>query len=111
MNSRSAMALALALVAGAAVAAPPPGARPELAPFFRSLIRPDVGGSCCDATDCRITRARVTANGWQAMNQLGDWVDVPENKIIRGQANPTGEPILCWLPTTGVLCFVAGAGA
>lgn len=95
------------LVAGAA---PPPGARPELREFFRGLMRPDTGTSCCDESDCRVTRSRAGANGWQAMNQLGEWVDVPEGKIIRDRANQTGEAILCWLPGTGVLCFMPPTG-
>lgn len=104
------MAVALALIAGAAVAAPPPNARPEFREFFRGLIRPDTGGSCCDDSDCRVTRSRVGKNGWEAMNQLGQWVEVPESKILRDRPNPTGEAILCWLPNTGVLCFLPATG-
>ena len=74
--------------------------------WMRSLERPDVGGSCCNTTDCRVTRARVGADGWEALNQFGVWVKVANAKIVRGKGNPTGEPVLCWLPSPGVLCFV-----
>lgn len=76
--------------------------------WMKSLMRPDVGGSCCNLTDCRVTEARLTKEGWEAMNQLGQWVKVPNEKIIRGKDNPTGRPVLCWLPGQGVMCFVEG---
>lgn len=74
--------------------------------WMNSLIRPDIGGSCCNLTDCRVTEARMTGEGWVAQTQLGNWVKVPNEKIIRGKDNPTGRPVLCWLPSSGVLCFV-----
>lgn len=102
---------ALVVAAGMASAAPPLNPNPAFRDFFRGLMRPDTNSSCCDDTDCRFTEARVGANGWRARTQAGDWVDIPESKILRGKATPTGEPILCWLPATGVLCFVPPIGA
>jgi len=74
--------------------------------WMNSLVRPDVGGSCCNLHDCKVTDAKMTGDGWVALNQFGQWVKVPETKIIRGKDNPTGRPVLCWLPSPGVLCFV-----
>lgn len=74
--------------------------------FFRGLMRPDTGSSCCDESDCRMTDAKLTPDGWMALNQQGNWVLVPNDKIVRGKHNPTGRPIICWLPTQGVICFV-----
>ena len=101
------LTLALALVAGAALAAPPPGADPKFRSYFLGLMRPDTGTSCCDESDCRFTASRRnTAGLWEAMNQDGDWIQIPPEKIIKGKTTPTGQPILCWLPSMGVLCFV-----
>ena len=102
------LAAALLVLSCAADAAPPPGATGQFKGFFQGLTRPDVGGSCCDESDCRITKSRIGKKGYEAMNQFGEWVEVPENKIIRGKENPTGEPVLCYLPSIGVLCFLAG---
>lgn len=79
--------------------------------WMHSLERNDGGGRCCNLHDCKVARARIGADGWEAMNQLGAWVKVPDDKIIRNRGNPTGEPVLCWLPTPGVLCFVEPPGA
>lgn len=106
MNSRSAIALALVVIAGAAVAAPPPGSIGKYREWFQGLMRPDTGTSCCDDSDGRITDARMTPEGWEALTPVGTWVRVPTDKIVRGKGNPTGRPVLFWLPATGVLCFI-----
>ena len=74
--------------------------------WLHSLERPGGEGKCCNLYDCRTTRARVTKDGWEAQTQYGDWVKVPEDKIIRDRGNPTGQPVLCYLRSPGVLCFV-----
>lgn len=97
--------------------APPPGADPLLAPWFKSLQRPDVAGGCCDLSDCRAVNARVGKTGWQALLKPADfpvsdetWVDIPETKILRGKDNLAGSAVVCWMPNMGVLCFVEPAG-
>jgi hypothetical protein len=103
--------LAAAIVAaGSALAAPPPNANPEWREFFRGLKENETGASCCDISDCRVTRSRAGANGWQAVNQLGEWVDVPDAKILTHRHNPTGEAVMCWLPHRGVICFLPPIG-
>jgi hypothetical protein len=102
-------AAALAAVAGlaaVALAAPPPGSLGTYREWFQGLMRNDTGTSCCDESDGRITDARLTADGWEARTQVDTWVKVPDDKILRGKGNPTGRPVLFWLPATGVLCFV-----
>jgi hypothetical protein len=95
------------LLSGVALAAPPPNADPKFRSYFLGLMRPDTNTSCCDESDCRFTASRMTPAGtWEAINQFGDWVPVPPEKIIKGKTTPTGQPILCWLPSLGVLCFV-----
>lgn len=73
--------------------------------WFRSLMRPDGTGSCCNLTDCTPTEARVRG-GWEALTPIGSWVAIPETAIVRGRGNPTGQAVLCWLPQRGVICFV-----
>lgn len=98
-------------------AAPPENADPSLSPWFRSLQRPDVSGSCCDSADCRPVIARTGPNGWRALLKPADfpvssetWVDIPNEKILRGHDNPLGAAVVCWIPNMGVLCFIEPAG-
>lgn len=91
------------------MAAPPLVSDGRFGDWFRSL-RDAQGQSCCDLSDCRRTRARAGAAGYQAQTPDGDWVDVPADKVLR-RDNPTGEPVMCWLPHRGVICFVPGIEA
>jgi len=88
------------------LAAPPPGATGQYNEYFKGLMRPDTGTSCCDESDCRFTPARSTPTGWEALTQDGTWVQIPPTKILHGKKSPTGMAILCHLPHAGVLCFV-----
>ena len=88
----SAAALAAFLLA-AVVAHAHDGVHDE---WMNGLKSPVTGISCCDITDCFVTRARITKDGWEAQNQLGQWVAVPEEIIIRDKGNPTGLPVLCF---------------
>ena len=47
-------------------AAPPPGADPDLAPWFKSLRQPETNLSCCDRSDCRTVRYRIVDGHFQA---------------------------------------------
>ncbi|MEK6883434.1 MAG: hypothetical protein AABY22_27655, partial [Nanoarchaeota archaeon] len=38
------------------------------------------------------------------------WIDVPKEKILSPRENPVGEPVACWKPYTGIICFVNGSG-
>jgi hypothetical protein len=97
-------ALALLLAASAA-AAPPPNADPALAPWFRSLLQPGTGMSCCALADCRPTDYRIKSDHYEAMVG-GKWVAVPPDKILQRTDNPTGHAIVCWTPQRGIMCFV-----
>ena len=100
-------------------AAPPPGADPDLAPWFRSLRQPQTNLSCCDRSDCRMVRYRMVDGRIQAFigqefarwqNPPNDWVDVPETSILHRHDNPTGEGVACWAGAK-IICFVEGTGA
>lgn len=100
-------------------AAPPPGADPDLAPWFRSLRQPNTDQSCCDRADCRTVQYRIVDGHFQAFiggefarwqNPPYAWVDVPEDSIIHRHDNPTGEGVACWAGMR-IICFVEGTGA
>ncbi len=100
-------------------AAPPAGADPELAPWFRSLRQPQTNLSCCDRSDCRTVRYRIVDGRFQAFigsefarwqNPPHTWVDVPENSVLHRHDNPTGEGVACWAGAQ-IICFVEGTGA
>lgn len=100
-------------------AAPPPGADPNLAPWFQSLRQPQTNLSCCDRSDCRVVRYRIVDGHFQAFiggefarwqNPPYAWVDVPEESVLHRHDNPTGEGVACWAGTR-IICFVEGTGA
>lgn len=97
--------------------APPQSFDLSLSEWFRSLTRPDVGGSCCDRSDCREVRIRIGSDGYEVLIEPevfpiaeSTWEKVPQDKIIRGKDNPTGRGVVCWTPSMGVICFVEPAG-
>jgi hypothetical protein len=108
---RIAMTLALCTLAGGAEARPPENADPALAPWFKSL-RTEDGGSCCSEADCRPVEYRVIEDHYEALigQQFGvdppRWLAVPRERILKKTDNPLGCAVACWLPYTGILCFV-----
>lgn len=99
-------------------AEPPPGAHdPVLGKWFQSLQQPGTGWMCCSISDCRNVTTRIRGGHIEAFvdrKSFGaaapdDWVVVPENVMIRGKENPTGEPTLCFYGGQ-VRCFVDASG-
>jgi len=85
-------------------AAPPPDANPDWAPWFQSLERPDVGGSCCSIADCRRVQSRLTTVGYEVL--LDDrWIPVPGKRVVQRRENPTGEAVVCARGHV-IICFV-----
>jgi hypothetical protein len=105
----------LLLLAGGALLAfeapvgarPPPNANPALAPWFRSLVQPGTGMSCCSIADCRETDFRIIGDHYEALIQ-GEWHEIPPDKILPRADNPTGRAVVCWSPALGIMCFVRG---
>jgi hypothetical protein len=100
-------------------AAPPPGADPDLAPWFKSLHQPQTNLSCCDRSDCRTVQYRIVDGHFQAFigsefarwqNPPYAWVDVPDDSVLHRHDNPTGEGVACWAGAK-IICFVEGTGA
>lgn len=111
-RTRSAIALLACLTAATPVAArPPKGANPELHDWFNGLRQPQTGGPCCSVADCRRTEARHGARGWEVLidSRFGEsdatWRPVPQARVL-DQRNPTGEPVVCYIPALGIVCFV-----
>jgi hypothetical protein len=122
----------LVTLSSAVSAAPPIGADPALAPWYRSLDRPDFpphsGMPCCGQdTDCRELDeqdVKIDADGnYEFFTRRGEtvstfrdgrnmWVKVPTNKI-GNRENPTGHDVACWAaigPGDGfVYCFFPAA--
>jgi len=96
---------AVILLAGTAMADPPPNADPALAPWFRSLVQPGTSISCCSVSDCRATDYRIQGDHYEALIG-GAWFAVPADKILQRTDNPTGRAVVCWTPQRGILCFV-----
>ncbi len=105
-----AVSLAALLAVFATLLIGPAGAAdPAIEAWFKSLKQPGSGMSCCDESDCKRTKARVGPDGWEALTPAGDWISVPEDRIVRPKSNPTGEPILCLSPSRSIYCFVPPA--
>lgn len=39
----------------------------------------------------------------------GEWMVVPDDKVLQRQDNPTGHSVVCYTPWQGILCFVSAA--
>ena len=102
-----ALLLGLVLTPPLAWPAPPPGSNPNgsTAQWYRSLRQPS-GAGCCSEADCRPTEARRSEGGWEARLPDGEWTIVPPDRVLSNEAHPGGAAVLCYLPHTGVLCFV-----
>ena len=83
--------------------------------FYQHWKDPATGGSCCNARierggveigDCEPTQAKVFKGHWLAwVRQTGEWIVIPDSKVIR-ERNPNGQDAhLCWTPLRGVICF------
>jgi hypothetical protein len=96
---------ALLFLANSPGAAPPQNADPALAPWFQSLQQPGTGISCCSVSDCRPTEYRTTGDHYEALIE-NKWIAIPPEKVLQRTDNPVGRAVVCWRPSTGVMCFV-----
>ena len=97
----------LLLSANPARTAPPENADPTLAPWFNSLRAPWTNALCCSIADCRPTDSRVNGDHYEAFVD-GQWRAVPPDRVLQRTDNPTGRAVVCWTPSTGIMCFVRG---
>ena len=109
----------------------------ETAEWFRNLMRPDIGGSCCGDADaywceplftriddhgdahnyCTITDDRPDAPRYRPHIDMGTAIEVPNDKLKWGPSdpdkhpsNPTGHGIVFISPSRYVLCYVQNSG-
>ena len=81
------------------------------------------GTSCCSsdgpASDCKAAIIRYDGNRlqaqiderwryWSADMPLPIWVDIPDDKVLPMESNPVAGPVVCWLPSMGVICYLPG---
>ena len=109
-------ALVFSVLVTSALAAPPEGADPALAPWYRSLTQPGTGWLCCSIADCRPVVTRERDGKLEAFidrkafpDGTDEWVEVPEKVILHGKDNPTGEPVACWFEQA-IRCFTPASG-
>jgi hypothetical protein len=90
--------------------------------LYKGIMRPDVkNSSCCSEQDCAPAEAKwdgVTKR-WTVLKH-GEWVDVPQSKIVPRDQVPDGlgaEPHLCAPPPSWsaygkdeVFCFIEPGG-
>ena len=116
MPSRVLVSTALALAAGAAAAAPPEHADPAFANWFQAQRLPGASIPCCDVSDGRTVEMRYASGGriealvtkafpHTPQDWVDHWIEVPEERVLKGSFNPTGRAVLWWTPWYGVLCF------
>lgn len=99
--------IAAVLVLHNARGAPPEDADPALGNWYQGLRQPDTGISCCSIADCRPVDDRVGPNGYEVLID-GEWMPVPQEKILQGKHNPSGRAVVCYSENSGILCFVRG---
>ena len=72
--------------------------------WFKSLMQPDTGISCCDISDCRRTDADWRQGQWWAKVD-GDWTPIPRNKELNRQSID-GDAYVCAGTKRTIFCFV-----
>jgi len=72
--------------------------------WFKSLLQPDTGYSCCDISDCRRADANWHDGQWWAVVE-GQWTPIPPQKEL-SKRSIDGEAYVCSSPTRRVYCFV-----
>lgn len=101
---------------------PPANGNPAYADWFHSLTIPSgqyAGTSCCSVADCRTTDYKVDGDHYVVRipadidNPSKDgkekWLAVPPDKILQRIDNPTGQGVVCYTPSRGIMCFVRTA--
>ena len=75
--------------------------------WYKTLVSPQSGISCCNDKDCRPTRAYIDESGaWRALLN-GQWISVPREKVLNTKA-PDGNSHICANEFGMIFCFVGG---
>lgn len=73
--------------------------------WFRSLMRPDTGTSCCNVSDCHKTVADWRGNQWWAKVEE-QWTPIPNEKVVKDHDSFDGEAYVCSGTARFIFCFV-----
>lgn len=73
--------------------------------WFRSLMRPDTGTSCCNVADCHKTVADWRGNQWWAKVDE-QWTPIPNEKVVKDHDSFDGEAYVCSGDARFIFCFV-----
>ena len=85
--------------------------------WYKSLKMQGTNSRCCTQLDCQPTEAEVRNDHWWARDPDGNWIESPDDAVVRDKGNPVGQPILCMIIAADefttdvfrqVLCFVPG---
>ena len=84
------------------------GSDPD-ADWFRTLHAKS-GVSCCHMQDCyRVQRDLEIKQNHYWLKYKGEWLEVPDEAILKDEPNPTGYPVACVHETykaKSILCFI-----
>jgi hypothetical protein len=72
--------------------------------WFKSLMQPDTGLSCCDISDCRRADADWRDGQWWAVVE-GQWTPIPPQKEL-SKRSIDGDAYVCSSPSRKIYCFV-----
>ena len=75
--------------------------------WYKELMQPATGLSCCNGRDCRPTRAYVDSHGWWRAMINGRWKRVPPETVLKTVA-PDGNSHICADEEGHIHCFVGG---
>ncbi len=76
----------------------------ERGTWFKSLVQPGTGLSCCDISDCRRAEADWHSGQWWATVE-GQWTPIPPEKEL-SKRSIDGDAYVCASPNRHVYCFV-----
>jgi len=62
--------------------------------WFKSLLMPQTGNSCCDVSDCHQTRAEWRAGQWWALVE-GKMAPIPPERVLSTPRSIDGEAYVC----------------
>lgn len=119
MSARVLWLVALAWLAPAARADMAPNFPPADHVWLHQLYAPGPNGvgrgeHCCTAADCWLITYRIVAHPPEGMSGYqvwfhDEWLNVPADRVLRRNDNPTGNAVLCIQASTlHIYCFVPG---
>jgi hypothetical protein len=68
--------------------------------WFKSLMQPNGGGSCCDISDCKRIEAQWIEGGWAILTGRndtggGNWLAISPDKVLERPRSIDGDAYVC----------------